>query len=49
MTRDRSTEFTHGMSEGNPVGTQVADRWHLLHNLRESLERMFQRIREPLN
>jgi transposase len=49
MTRDRSTEFTHGMNEGNPGGTQVADRWHLLHNLRESLERMFQRIREPLN
>jgi len=49
MTRDRSTEFARGMSEGNPGGTQVADRWHLLHNLREALERMFQRIREPLN
>lgn len=49
MTRDRSTEYTHGMSEGNPGGIQVADRWHLLHNLRESVERMFQRIREPLN
>jgi transposase len=48
MTRDRSTEFRHGMNEGNPGGTQVADRWHLLHNLRESLERMFQRIRQPL-
>ena len=49
MTRDRSTEFTHGMNEGNPGSTQVADRWHLLHNLRESIERMFLRIREPLN
>jgi len=43
ITRDRSTEFTHGASEGAPTAIQVADRWHLLTNLREAVERMLQR------
>jgi transposase len=48
MTRDRSTEFARGMHEGNANAMQVADRWHLLHNLREALERMLNRIRQAL-
>jgi transposase len=48
MTRDRSTEFARGMNEGNAHAMQVADRWHLLQNCREALERMFKRIRPEL-
>ena len=48
MTRDRSTEFARGMNEGNSDAMQVADRWHLLLNCREALERMFKRIGQEL-
>ena len=43
ITRDRSTEFTRGATDGAPNAVQVADRWHLLTNLREAMERMLQR------
>ena len=39
VTRDRSTEFARGASEGAPQARQVADRWHLLHNVRQVAER----------
>jgi len=39
IARDRSTEYTRGASEGAPSARQVADRWHVLLNLREALER----------
>lgn len=48
MTRDRSTEFARGMNEGNSDAMQVADRWHLLLNCREALERMFKRLGQEL-
>ncbi|MCC6458311.1 MAG: ISL3 family transposase [Caldilineaceae bacterium] len=44
VTRDRSTEYARGVSEGAPTGLQVADRWHLLQNLRQMLERLIQRL-----
>ncbi|MAT42436.1 MAG: hypothetical protein CL609_08855 [Anaerolineaceae bacterium] len=40
VTRDRSTEYARGVSEGLPHGIQITDRWHLLQNLRDALERM---------
>lgn len=43
ITRDRSTEFTRGATDGAPDAVPVADRWHLLTNLREAVERMLQR------
>ncbi len=43
MTRDRSTAFTRGATDGAPHAIQVADRWHVLTNLREAVERMLQR------
>lgn len=49
ITRDRSNEYARGVSEGGPEIIQIADRWHLLHNLREALERMLNRFRERLN
>lgn len=39
VTRDRSTEYSRGIIEGAPEATQVTDRWHLLLNTRQMLER----------
>jgi transposase len=39
ISRDRGKEYIKGVTEGAPDATQVADRWHLLKNLRDSLER----------
>ena len=43
IVRDRSTEYARGASEGAPNARQVVDRWHLLVNLREALERLLTR------
>jgi transposase len=48
ISRDRSTEYMRGASEGAPDAQQVADRWHVLKNLREALERMLNRVRPEL-
>lgn len=45
VTRDRSTEYTRGIALGAPQAQQVADRWHLLVNLREALQRLLDRLR----
>ena len=37
-TRDRSNTYREGLAKGAPGATQVADRWHLLHNLTLALE-----------
>lgn len=43
VTRDRSRAYANGITEGAPTATQIADRWHLLKNLREALERLLKR------
>src|SRR5262245_5240360 len=48
ITRDRSTEYARGATEGAPDAIQVADRWHVLGNLREALERVLDRLRPQL-
>jgi len=45
VTRDRSTEYARGIREGAPEAVQVTDRFHLLSNLREMLERTIDRNR----
>jgi hypothetical protein len=37
VSRDRGGEYIKGISDGAPKAEQVADRWHLLSNLREAL------------
>ena len=37
--RDRSTEYARGIALGAPEAVQVADRWHLLANMRQALDR----------
>jgi transposase len=48
IARDRSTEYARGASDGAPAACQVADRWHLLKNHREALERMLNRLHPAL-
>jgi len=43
LTRDRWAAFAQAASEGAPQALQVADRWHLLKNLREAVERLLGR------
>ncbi|MCU0552310.1 MAG: ISL3 family transposase [Leptolyngbya sp. Prado105] len=40
LSRDRSKTYRQGMTKGAPNATQVADRFHLLKNLAEVLERI---------
>jgi transposase len=53
ITRDRWAAFAQAATEGAPQARQVADRWHLLRNLREAVERLLGRhaaeIREALS
>lgn len=37
ISRDRGKEFIKAATDGAPQAEQVADRWHLLHNLREAV------------
>ena len=39
VCRDRASFFAEGATAGAPQAVQVADRWHLWHNLSEAAER----------
>lgn len=41
LARDRSTAYKSGMTQGAPEALQVADRFHLVQNLGETLEKVF--------
>jgi len=42
ISRDRGNYYIKGATEGAPEAIQIADRWHLLKNLREALERLLE-------
>jgi transposase len=48
ITRDRSNEYADGASRGAPDAVQVADRFHLLQNVREMLQRVLERHQAAL-
>jgi transposase len=48
VSRDRGSEYIKGVSEGAPEADQVADRWHLLSNLREALVAVLEKKPEAL-
>lgn len=42
ISRDRGSEYIKGATDGAPDAIQVADRWHLLANLRDALKRLLE-------
>jgi len=43
ISRDRSSEYMRGAAEGAPQAQQVLDRWHVLKNVREVVQRIVSR------
>ncbi len=43
VSRDRSSAYSLAATDFAPQARQVADRWHLLKNVREVIERLFER------
>jgi transposase len=48
IARDRSPLYAAGATAGAPQARQVTDRWHLVKNLVEALEKLFLRKRSVL-
>jgi len=48
ISRDRANDYAEGASRGAPDAIQVADRFHLLQNVREILQRLLERHQEAL-
>jgi transposase len=49
ISRDRSSTYAQAAADSAPNALQVADRWHLLKNLREAIERLFERQSDEVN
>ena len=47
ISRDRSKDYQRGATDGAPAAQQVIDRWHLLKNLREAIERFLSHTQMP--
>jgi transposase len=48
VSRDRSNEYIAAIAIGAPQATQVADRWHLLRNLSDALQRLLEKQAKAL-
>jgi transposase len=49
ISRDRAGAYAEGATQGAPTAVQVADRWHLLHNLGDALVRVLEKYQRPLD
>ena len=48
VPRDRYSRYAKGVTNGLPEAIQVADRWHLLKNMGESLKKLLERKRQEM-
>ena len=48
VARDRSTEYARGITLGAPDAVQVCDRWYLLSNMRQAVERWLHTVHPRL-
>lgn len=48
ICRDRASSYAEGARSGAPAATQIADRFHLIHNLVDVLQQVFERHRSLL-
>ena len=48
VSRDRWSDYAKAAAEAAPNAQHVADRWHLLKNLHEAIERLFERESETI-
>jgi transposase len=48
IARDRASDYADGATRGAPEAVQVADRFHLLQNMREMLQRLLSRHQAAL-
>lgn len=48
ISRDRSSEYMRGAAEGAPSAQQVLDRWHVLKNMHEVVQRIVSRAHATL-
>ena len=48
IARDRATDYAEGARRGAPQAVQVADRFHLLQNVKEMLQRLLERQQQAL-
>jgi len=49
VSRDRWTSYAQATVAAAPQAQQVVDRWHLLKNLREAIERLLERQSAVVN
>ncbi len=48
IARDRGGSYAEAATKGAPQAVQVADRWHLMHNLANALEEFLQQKKKAL-
>ena len=49
VSRDRAGLYAEAARQGAPQARQVADRFHLLQNFRESVERQLGQLEAPIS
>ena len=48
ISRDRASGYAQAATQGAPQAVQVADRWHLLKNLGDTLQRVLETQRSAM-
>lgn len=48
ITRDRFSRYAKAVTEALPKATQVADRWHLIKNMGDALQKLLERKRQEM-